>query len=129
MTSAFPILRSSPIVVFGIFTAVNPTETTMDQVPDAPDPSRGMEERRDPARPDRLDPPHVAEPLLGVDRPSGERAYIRRQPGGRLFVTASPLDTLLFPVGHPREGQSRYHWTSRRRRIGAGLPRRGSPDA
>lgn len=55
----------------------------------------------------------AAEPLLGVDRPRGGRAYIRRQPGGRLFVTADPRDTLLFPVGHPREGQSRYQWTAR----------------
>lgn len=54
----------------------------------------------------------AAEPLLGVDRPRGGRAYIRRQPGGRLFVTADPRDTLLFPVGHPREGRPRYHWTA-----------------
>jgi hypothetical protein len=53
----------------------------------------------------------AAEPLLGVDRSRGARAYIRRQPGGRLFVTADPRDTLLFPIGHPREGQARYAWT------------------
>ena len=52
----------------------------------------------------------IAEPLLKVVRPRGERAYIRRQPGGRLFVTADPHDTLQFPVGHPREGKPRYHW-------------------
>jgi len=56
---------------------------------------------------------NAAEPLLGVDRSRGGRAYIRRQPGGRLFVTADPRDTLLFPIGHPREGQARYSWTPR----------------
>ena len=52
----------------------------------------------------------IAEPLLKIVRSMGERAYIRRQPGGRLFVTADPHDTLQFPVGHPREGKPRYHW-------------------
>jgi hypothetical protein len=55
----------------------------------------------------------LAEPLLGVDRSRGQRAYIRRQPGGRLFVTADPHDTLRFPVGHPHEGKPRYHWVPR----------------
>ncbi len=55
----------------------------------------------------------IAEPLLNVDRSLGERAYIRRQPGGRLFVTPDPHDTLQFPVGHPREGKPRYHWIER----------------
>ena len=54
----------------------------------------------------------IAEPLLNVDRSKGERAYIRRQPGGRLFVTADPRDTLQFPSGHPRAGQPRYHWVA-----------------
>jgi hypothetical protein len=52
----------------------------------------------------------VAEPRLNLNRARGQRAYIRRQPGGRLFVTASPEDTLQFPVGHPRQGSPRYHW-------------------
>ena len=52
----------------------------------------------------------IAEPLLGVDRSQGERAYIRRQPGGHLFITKDPQDTLQFRVGHPREGKSRYNW-------------------
>jgi hypothetical protein len=52
----------------------------------------------------------IAEPLLQVDRSLGQRAYIRRQPGGRLFITADPHDTLQFPVGHPQEGRPRYHW-------------------
>jgi hypothetical protein len=61
---------------------------------------------------DRIDSVlRVAEPLLGIDRPRGGRAYIRRQPGGRLFITADPRDTLSFPVGHPREGRPRYIWT------------------
>jgi hypothetical protein len=52
----------------------------------------------------------VAEPLLVVDRAAGERAYIRRQPHGRLFVTRDPLDTIFFPTGHLRSGQPRYRW-------------------
>lgn len=54
----------------------------------------------------------VAEPLLGVDRSRGEKAYIRRQPGGRLFITANPADTLSFPVGHSLQGRARYVWTT-----------------
>lgn len=54
----------------------------------------------------------VAEPLLGVDRSRGQKAYIRRQPGGRLFITADPGDTLSFPVGHPLQGRARYGWTT-----------------
>lgn len=53
----------------------------------------------------------VAEPLLGVDRGGGERGYIRIQPHGKLFVTKSPADTMLYPKGHPRDGQERYSWT------------------
>jgi hypothetical protein len=52
----------------------------------------------------------IAEPLLQVDRSKGEKAYIRRQPGGRLFVTSNPYDTLQFPLGHSREGKPRYRW-------------------
>jgi hypothetical protein len=52
----------------------------------------------------------IAEPLLKLDRARGQKAYIRRQPGGRLFVTADPVDTLRFPLGHPREGTPRYRW-------------------
>ena len=55
----------------------------------------------------------VAEPMLGVDRAKGERAYIRRQPGGRLFITRDPADTLLHPVGHPLQGAERYRWSPR----------------
>jgi hypothetical protein len=54
----------------------------------------------------------IAEPLLNVDRGAGQRAYIRRQPGGRLFVTADAADTLRFPLDHPRAGQPRYRWVA-----------------
>ena len=54
----------------------------------------------------------VAEPLLGVDRSRGGRAYIRRQPGGKLFITADPQDTLSFPAGHRLQGRPRYGWTT-----------------
>jgi hypothetical protein len=56
---------------------------------------------------------NVAEPILGVDRALDERGYIRRQPGGRLFITKDPADTLLHPLGHPREGSERYRWSAR----------------
>jgi hypothetical protein len=52
----------------------------------------------------------IAEPLLVVDRSQGERAHIRIQPHGRLFVTKDVHDTILFPRGHERDGQPRYHW-------------------
>ncbi len=52
----------------------------------------------------------IAEPLLNVVRAAGQKAYIRRQPGGRLFVTSDPADTLRFPLGHSHEGSSRYRW-------------------
>lgn len=54
----------------------------------------------------------VAEPLLGVDRSRGEKAYIRRQPTGRLFITMDPRDTISFPIGHPCEGRARYTWAT-----------------
>jgi hypothetical protein len=52
----------------------------------------------------------VADPLLEVDRAKGERAYIRKQPYGQLFITRDPLDTIYFPTGHSRSGQQRYRW-------------------
>jgi hypothetical protein len=52
----------------------------------------------------------IAEPLLGVDRTRGERAYIRLQGNGKLFITKSVTDTIYFPKGHVREGQPRYRW-------------------
>jgi hypothetical protein len=52
----------------------------------------------------------IAEPLLGIDRARGERAYIRLQPNGKLFITPSVLDTILFPKDHERDGLPRYHW-------------------
>lgn len=55
----------------------------------------------------------IAEPLLEVDREAGERAHIRTQPHGRLFVTRDPLDTILFPTSHARSGQPRYRWEKR----------------
>jgi len=51
-----------------------------------------------------------AEPLLGVDRRSGGRAWVRQQPHGRLFVTRDSADTIFFPRDHARSGQPRYRW-------------------
>jgi hypothetical protein len=55
----------------------------------------------------------IAEPLLEVDFAAGERAYIRKQPHGRLFITRDPADTINFPTGHPNSGRSRYRWEKR----------------
>jgi hypothetical protein len=52
----------------------------------------------------------IAEPLLGVDRARGDRAYIRRQGDGWLFVTRDSGDTIYFSLSTPLRGRSRYHW-------------------
>lgn len=52
----------------------------------------------------------IVEPILGVDRSRGQRGWIRRQPGGVLFVSKDPEDTIFYPLNHPREGQPRYRW-------------------
>ena len=52
----------------------------------------------------------IAEPLLEVDRPAGEHAWIRQHGPQWLFVTKSFRDTIYFPTDHPRSGQSRYTW-------------------
>jgi hypothetical protein len=52
----------------------------------------------------------AAEPMLGVDRAAGERAWIRQQPHGQLFITRDPADTILFPTDHDLSGRPRYRW-------------------
>jgi hypothetical protein len=52
----------------------------------------------------------LAEAILGVDRSSGERAWIRQQPHGQLFITRDLADTICFPRDHPLSGQPRYRW-------------------
>ena len=52
----------------------------------------------------------VAEPLLEVDYAGGERAIIKEQRDGRLFIARDPAATILLPTGHPRSGQQRYRW-------------------
>jgi hypothetical protein len=52
----------------------------------------------------------VTEPMLGVDRARGDRAYIRRQGDGWLFVTRDPEDTIYFPLNTPLRGRPRYQW-------------------
>ena len=46
-------------------------------------------------------------PLLGV-----ERVYSRDQ-GSFKFLSGDPADTLYFPKGHHRSGESRYDWKDR----------------
>ena len=52
----------------------------------------------------------IAEPILAVDRARGERAYIRLQGNGKLFISKALSDTILFPKDHIRDGQPRYRW-------------------
>jgi hypothetical protein len=52
----------------------------------------------------------IAEPILDVDRARGDRAYIRLQGNGKLFISKSIFDTIFFPKDHPRDGQPRYLW-------------------
>ncbi len=52
----------------------------------------------------------IAEPLLGVDRSLGDRAYIRRQGDGWLFVSRDPQDTIYFPLDTTLRGRPRYRW-------------------
>jgi hypothetical protein len=54
----------------------------------------------------------LAEPILGVDRAKGERAWIRRQPGGMLFVSRDPNDTICHPDASPFRGRHRYAWVA-----------------
>jgi hypothetical protein len=54
----------------------------------------------------------IAEPILAVDRSKGDKAYIRKQPGGVLFITRDPTDTILFPTDSPLSGRPRYQWIS-----------------
>ncbi len=51
-----------------------------------------------------------AEPLLDVDPKRAERAYIRLQGNGKLFISKSIFDTINFPTDHPLGGQPRYRW-------------------
>ena len=57
--------------------------------------------RRSPISPSRF---------LQVNRAAGERAYIRLQGNGKLFVSKSIIDTITLSEGPPREGQPRYRW-------------------
>ena len=52
----------------------------------------------------------IGEPLLGVDRSRGERAYVRRQGDGWLFVTKDPSDTIDHPLRSRLQGRPRYDW-------------------
>ena len=52
----------------------------------------------------------IAEPLSAVDRARGERAYIRLQGNGKLFISKSVFDTINFPRTTSVDGQPRYRW-------------------
>ena len=52
----------------------------------------------------------IAEPILGVERSKGERAYIRRQGDGWLFITKDPEDTIYYALRTPLQGRPRYVW-------------------
>lgn len=53
----------------------------------------------------------IAEPMLAIDRAKGERAFIRRQGDGWLFVTKDPEDTVYHPLRTPLQRKPRYNWT------------------
>src|SRR5262245_22651183 len=52
----------------------------------------------------------IAEPILGGERAKGERGWIRRQPGGWLFITKDPRGTIYWPLDNPLRGKDRYVW-------------------
>jgi hypothetical protein len=53
----------------------------------------------------------IAIPLLQPDTLNGEQAHIRSIAyKNYIFVTRDPRDSILYPLGHPREKQPRYHW-------------------
>ena len=52
-----------------------------------------------------------AESMMGLDYAAGERANIRQAAGGKIFVSPSTADSILFPLGHPRYGENRYVWS------------------
>jgi hypothetical protein len=52
----------------------------------------------------------IGEPLLGIDRSCGERAYVRRQCDGWLFITRDPQDTIFYPLRSQLRGKPRYDW-------------------
>jgi hypothetical protein len=52
----------------------------------------------------------LAEPILGIDRTRGEKGWIRKQPGGMLYVSKNPEDTLFHHQGTPLAGCHRYTW-------------------
>lgn len=54
---------------------------------------------------------NIVEPLMGLDPKKGEKGYIRRQPGGRLYISPSPADTIDYPSEDPEERTgARYNW-------------------
>src|SRR5262245_40101942 len=54
----------------------------------------------------------IAEPILGLARGCG-RVRKTHEPGGWLFITGDPEDTIYGPAGTPLAGQPRYHWIVR----------------
>jgi hypothetical protein len=52
----------------------------------------------------------IVEPILGVDRDKGEKAYIRQQHDHWCFVTRDPTDSIWGAHGTPMEGHPRYRW-------------------
>jgi hypothetical protein len=62
----------------------------------------------------------IAIPLLGIDYEKDELAWIHKQPGGWLFISKNPEDTIYWPHGAPQAGRHRYAWVD-----GEGGVRRG----
>ena len=64
----------------------------------------------------------IAEPLLEVDRARGERAYIRLQGNGKLFISKSIFDTINFPKDHAAGRPAALSLGSPAGRLGVRLP-------
>ena len=54
---------------------------------------------------------NLIEPMLGLDKTQGQTGHIRVQPGGMIFVTGNPRDTIRYPTVND-EGKvgPRYNW-------------------
>jgi hypothetical protein len=52
----------------------------------------------------------AVEPMLGVDRSIGERAWGVAHGDGMVFFRKNYHESMFFPHGHKLEGHPRYNW-------------------
>jgi hypothetical protein len=53
---------------------------------------------------------NAVEPMLGVDRSIGEKAWCAAHGDGMVFCRKTDHETMFFPHGHKLEGHPRYNW-------------------